>query len=280
MNAPPLRIAFPCLHPSLSPCRADGVVFLDPGLASPAQQNETFLLESLPLDHRTARACLAEMLAFGEQFQKPGDMVYYSVAGMENYYSGTAMDYRDELEALSVKEERPDTRLAEMRLAAQRLLLLAWHLEEKRLELDEAASTLNSLKDRFNSSVQSVEGEDETVDDPEMARLVGQLVPDDLDLNPAAGSLEWRRLAEAVLILAPADAELALCDMEVARELGVQDAPMAIPGWQLAGQEGPDSERPWLDRDVLCYPLICLPAADESQSESGVGSGDGTGAPQ
>ncbi len=271
-----MRIVFPCLHPALCPDAPADAVFLDPGLALPKMadpemaapgmavpematsgQPKVVTLETLPLNRQEARACLAEMLAFGEQFQKPGDMAYFSVAGMENFYSGTAMDYREELEALTKADQGPEKALAEKRLAAQRLLLLAWRLEESRLEVQDVSDTLESLKDRFASSVTSeVDGDarDGDVDDPEMARLVGQLVPDDLDLDPAAGSLEWRRLVEAVLLLAPEEAALVICDQDIARELGLDDV-TAIPGWKLAGLETADAERPWLDREVACHPM-------------------------
>ncbi|WP_027193342.1 hypothetical protein [Megalodesulfovibrio gigas] len=258
MNDTPLRLVFPCLHPAMCAVAPQGAVFLDPGLAPPPLRAGMCMPETLPMNRQMARACLAEMLAFGARFKKPGDMAYFSVAGMENFYDGTAMDIRDELEILA-GQDNPGAKLEEKRLAAQRLLLLAWHLEEKRLEVRDAAETLRSLNLRFTSSV--TEDEDlhagsDIPDDPELARLVGELTPRELDFDPAAaGDLDWRRLAEAVLLLLPEGAELAICEPHIIADLGLT-GPADLPGWRILGLTGPDAQRPWLDRPVRCHPPL------------------------
>lgn len=262
MSEQPLRLVFPCLHPAMCAVAPQGAVFLDPGLAPPPQRAAMCMPETLPMNRQMARACLAEMLAFGERFKKPGDMAYFSVAGMENFYDGTAMDIRQELESMAGLGQ-VEQALAEKRLAAQRLLLLAWHLEEKRLEVREAAETLRSLNLRLRASVQPEEDAPEgpgdpdepMLDDPELARLVGELAPKDLDLDPVAdiADVDWRRLAEAVLLLLPQGAELALCEAHISEELELT-GPADLPGWRILGLAGPDPGRPWLDRVVRCHP--------------------------
>ncbi|GAB7080350.1 hypothetical protein [Megalodesulfovibrio paquesii] len=263
----PLLIAFPTLHPSLLSGQGQGLPaqtrFLDPGLAPPPLRARMVMPPTMPMNRQMARACLAEMLAFGERFKKPGDMAYFSVAGMENFYDGTTMDIREELNALQALGDNappPAEDLTEKRLAAQRLLLLAWHLQEKQAEVREAAETLRGLNLRLQSAVVDEEmaaAEEPTLDDPELARLVGELTPRDLDLEPIPAAQEeqgWRKLAEAVLLLLPEGAELQMCTPEIAAALALsgQDA-TDVPGWRLVGLAAADPARPWLDRVVRCH---------------------------
>lgn len=282
-------ILFPCLHPescfpATGPVPATkpvpGALALDPGLERRVPAG-SWRPGDLPLSPVQARAALADLLAFGERFEHAWEMAWFRVAGLDDHFTGTAMDYRDEILALAgvgmgeasppggQDGDGPDAAWQGARQAAQRLLLLAWHLEARALEARKAAQRLEAVQGRLRQALFADEDPDDEglgddlpgVDAPELALVAGQTLPAHLDL--ATEGPDWRRLAEAMLLLLPGDAVLALCDAGVAQALEVPAGEeVALPGWKLAGLDAADPARPWLDRPVRCLGLVAAEGAD------------------
>lgn len=300
----PHVLYFPLLHRELAPaCLPEGVEFLSPGLppmpalagaadaAAPAA-TPPWRSPLLPLTEGEARACLAELLDFGMNVgAAPGGDLAVMVAALESAQGDSPFSLgRDELAALDsfAASGAPSAAAAApadpahsedeqrlRRIAAQKTLILAWHLEERARELD-------LLKDKFARSrenlanILGVESDEEMAELPALDPYTALLPGSGADL--VGGS--WRVVVENMGAFLPDGVTLFTCDAEVAavlRDGGAAFAPVTpeqaaalcpawdariaalvvharLPLWRVAGRSAPDAARPWLDRefDVVC----------------------------
>lgn len=273
-----MLLNFPQMHPDLlsanaHACLPQGACFLDPGLGSATGVGHV-RSEFAPFDQRTARALLADTLRFGEAQAHPRDILAQSLieqAGALSPESGRAVRLEVEKsllgDAAAVGSGDP---LDAARRQAQMLLLLAWSLEERLLDLRNVEGTLKSAWDRLDESVSpGAEAVDEEVD-PEalvLGRELSGLTP------PKASelSMPWRKLLESFVLLLPGQV---LCTTEpeigaALAEAGVPEAPLEVlPGatrvfraqvWRLMGHEAPPKNKPWLDEMLtlgVCAPVV------------------------
>lgn len=266
---------FPQMHPDLlSPGAREALPkdarHLDPGLAP--RGNAAFQRPAdAPLDERAARGVLADTLRFGESVASPRDILAQSLAEQAGALSAEGSG------AVQVEVERrllggsgvpvavdamdaPDP-LDVARRQAQTVLLLAWSLEERLLELREARRRMDSAWSRLGESVSPGEGEpDEDADHAALqlgTKMSGIALPVDGDVAPP-----WRRLLECFAVLAPG-AVLATAEAEIGAalaEAGVPEAPLdempgavrvyRAPAWRMAGLSQAPMDRPWLDAPV------------------------------
>lgn len=271
-------LTFPQMHPELlSPadCAAlpKDARFLDPGLAK-ADSLGHIRLADAPFDPRTAKALLTDTLRFGETVVNPRDILAQALveqadalspessravlAEVEQSMSGTT----------AAAQAAPDAR-ENARRQAQMVLLLAWSLEERLLDLRGVEIKLKSAWDRLDKSVAAGEGEvDEDTDHEALSlgrELSGLTMPDASNL-----STPWRKLLECYAVLAP-DAKLVTTDAEIGAVLSDAGVPEAslddIPGaarvfrtqvWRLMGLKRLPEAKPWLD--VLLTLGIFAPA--------------------
>ena len=299
-----MTLYFPHLHPDLLPdaqrqALPGGVRFLDPGLARPDSPDHT-LPELAPFDRRLAKAILADTLRFGESVVNPRDIAVHGLlqqvqtlapesgrevlAEVERSVTEAGGQTTDALNAA------PAAPLLEARRQAQTLLLLAWNLEERILDLRQIDAGLRHSWARLGESVHSpdegdgseegeeavaaghvgdeeaeghADGEAETEADGETLAMGTMLSGLGLP-EPDAETLPWRRMLEAFAVLAPGQ-ELVTADADIAqtlREAGLPEAKgvFEAPAWRLSGLDRCPAARPWL---AVVVRLACVgPAAE------------------
>jgi len=268
---------FPQMHPDLLSANArerlpHGACFFDPGLGAAADA-EHVRSECAPFDQRTAKALLADTLRFGEAQAHPRDILAQSLieqAGALSPESGRAVQIEVEKSLLgAVDAAVAAAPLEAARRQAQMLLLLAWSLEERLIDLRNGEGTLKSAWDRLDESVAAgAEAVDEEVD-PE-ALVLGRELSGLMPPEASALSMPWRKLLESFAVLMPGQA---LCTTEpeidsALAEAGVPEAPLdEFPGatrvfraqvWRLMGHEAPPKGKPWLDEMLTLG--VCAPA--------------------
>lgn len=268
----------PGMHPSLLPESLPPEVHcFDPGLAMPASaagaqpERRFHTPENLPLAPRQARQWMRDVLAYGLQFERPGDLAATAAASLSEAHILPSAMRKDEAMALQsfaslgvVLEEAPvveDTTRHKL-MQAQMTLLLAWNLEERFLELADLNSELAASSHRFDQAIGP--GGDDAADEgdsfavsPVTADMQG---PGDTD---AATGL---RVLEAMLAFLERDAMLITADpvlVQIWRETGIETDTAArlpdflagakggrvlcAPGWRFCGRSQPIADKPWLD---------------------------------
>lgn len=263
----------------------EGVRFLDPGLAKPGSP-EHHLPEGAPYDRRHARALLADTLNFGLSVANPRDISAQGLIREEEALSkeGSLAVLGEVEQAISGADGgaagSPDP-LEQARRQAQMLLLLAWNLEERTIELRGIGQGLSDSWERLGRSVALGEADvdDEAdVEALEVGRMLSGLgVPD-----AAPAPAPWRRVLEAMAVFAPG-AVFVTADALVASELAEGGAlaaaspvevsveglaePVAArraPAWRFLGLDRAPESRPWLEGEIS---VAVLPA--------GAGAGQG-----
>lgn len=258
---------FPQMHPDLlsvltREALPPGTRFLDPGLGA-ATGSEHVRPENPPFDQRIAKALLADTLRFGEAQAHPRDILAQSLieqAGAISPESGRAVQIEVEKSLLGdASTVGADDPLDAARRQAQMLLLLAWSLEERQLDLRSVEGKLKSAWDRLDESVAAgAEAVDDEVDPEALVlgrELSGLMLPEASVL-----STPWRRLLESYAVLMPGQS---LCTAEpeigaALTEAGVPEAPLSeMPGarrvfraqiWRLMGHEALPKSKPWLNQ--------------------------------
>ncbi len=290
-----MTLYFPHLHPDLLPdtqrqALPGGVRFLDPGLARPGSPDH-MVPELAPFDRRLAKAILDDTLRFGESVANPRDIAVHGLLQQvqalapESGRQVLAEVERSVAQAGGQTTDAPAAPLLEARCQAQTLLLLAWNLEERILDLRRIDQGLRDSWARLGESVHSPEegeeaeeagqavadqqvesnadGEADTEADGEAmamgAMLSGLGLPE-----PDGETLPWRRMLEAFAVLAPGQ-ELVTADAAIAqtlREAGLPEVKgvFEAPAWRLSGLDRRPAAGPWLDVVVR---LACVgPAAE------------------
>lgn len=283
-----MTLYFPHLHPDLlsdseRQALPDGVRFLDPGLARPDSPDHV-LPESAPFDRRLAKAILADTMRFGESVANPRDI---AVHGLLQQVQALAPESGRLVQATVERTivggagaqgqpgATPDPQL-EARRQAQTLLLLAWNLEERMLDLRQIDAGLRDSWARLGQSVASPEEADEA-DEAGAASQSAAAEGEEADSDalavgktlsglglpePDGETLPWRRILEAFAVLAPGEA-LVTADADIASALREAEVPEArdafeAPAWRLSGLDRCPAARPWLDVPVR---LACVAAA-------------------
>ena len=266
---------FPHLHPALlsdgqRQALPEGVRFLDPGLAQPGSP-EHVLPASAPFDRRTAKAILADTLRFGESVAAPRDLAVQGLLQQAEALSQESerlvlADVAGAVAGASAPAEAVADPLVQARQQAQTLLLLAWNLEERILDLRGIDDGLRASWARLGESVSPAgEGDPEAGTDDEAdthALALGTMLAGLTPPDAYGEALPWRRLLEAFAVLAPGEG-LVTADAGIAaslREAGLPEEKGAFlaPAWRLAGLDRCPLARPWLAAPVR---LACAAAA-------------------
>ncbi|WP_022662718.1 hypothetical protein [Paucidesulfovibrio longus] len=258
-----MLLHFPNLHPECVPGGPlPGVLFLDPGLEE-ASGEERFRPDGLPLDPSDARHLLDDCIRFGEQFANPKEMAFF----------GAQPAQADRGESVSVLESELKRRLGQGAAAqpqsgdpqaarAQFLLLLAWSLEERVIELRKLSLGMEQAWNRFGSTL-GVEGDD-ALDEAEFK--LDSLISNMQAPDSAVPSLPWPLLLEAVCAFVPKGAVLVVRDPEIVAALddaGLEFAPAPAelglpegarvaeaPAWRMAGLAKEPEKRPLMARTM------------------------------
>lgn len=173
--------------------------------------------------------------------------------------------------------------LHQCREAAQKTLLLAWHLEEKAYELDSLRDAFSTGRSDFANTLGVEHDEDmnELFDMPELQQFSAELSGSGFDLLRPS----WRVVLESTAHFLPEDGALFTYDasmVEEMQEYGVtfsamprEQLPASItcpadecflkeknclmataPFWQIVGYREPPAERPWLYRSVILFACV------------------------
>jgi hypothetical protein len=222
-----ISIYIPALHRELAPVTPPGtVLFMDPGfLQGPADAPGTFRAANLPFTGPAARAVLREMLELGSSLSPEGELRTIENSARAAAARSGAMQAAEaralesfagggQLSAAVAEQSAPRTELDQAELIrAQKILLLAWELEENLLDIKKAEAALDA-QDRMLLSV-----------------LHG---PEDHANNPAAGGkaallLAWQFILEAAAPFLPEDALLFTASPELREALTALSPPAALP---------------------------------------------------
>lgn len=256
-----MLLHFPHLHPECVPGGPlPGVLFLDPGLSEGADK-ELYQPNGLPLDAVNARHLLDDCVHFGEQFSNPKEMAYFGVqerrGGRGESTSALEAELGRRLGGDKSKEEA-DPQVAR----SQFLLLLAWALEERIIELRKLSRGMEEAWNRFGSTL-GVDEED-SLDGAELQ--LDNLVSNMHAPDSGTPALPWVLLLEAVCAFLPEDATLVVRDPDViaafddtgiefglcSAETGLPEGALCtqVPAWRLAGLTKEPAKRPLLARFV------------------------------
>lgn len=254
-----MLLSFPNLHPELwSAQPVEGLKFFDPGLAQEPVEGG-YRPDSLPLDSKTATALINDCINFGEQFKDPSEMAYFGAHTADDFYEGSPNSIRAQLERQFAdgqggKEERE---MKEARSKAQFILLLAWFLEERLMELDNLEKGVRNSWKTMDKTI-GVDDEDrlnERVVDLGSAQSHtggasdGQSIP-----------LPWKRVIEALPAFIPEDTVLVCADNDVIEtweEQGIEfsvekDGLMTatLPAWKFACRRSAPEDMPTALQEV------------------------------
>lgn len=187
---------FPFLHAELVGGPLPGrVLLLNPGLA--AAQEKAFTPADLPLEPKSAARYVAESLAFGENFSRPGDMAaaMRADAGRDDE-SGTAIR-----SALSrIGKDSPKEAPEAARANAQATLLFAYVYEERLIELGALAEDIEVGMGRLRTSL----GLDaDEMDDEERAATAALAGESEGNEARREAISSWRTVLRAMQTLVP-----------------------------------------------------------------------------
>ncbi|EPR31604.1 hypothetical protein dsat_0928 [Alkalidesulfovibrio alkalitolerans DSM 16529] len=186
---------FPFLHAELvSGTLPEGISLLNPGLAT--TQEKAFTPADLPLEPKSANRYVAESLAFGENFSRPGDMAaaMRADAGRDDE-SGTAIRG-----ALSrIENERAKDAPDAARANAQATLLFAYAFEERLIELNALSEDIKVGMGRLRASL----GLDDEMDDEERTATADLVAASEGDEARREAVSSWRIVLRAMLALVP-----------------------------------------------------------------------------
>ena len=271
---------FPRLHAELlSQGLPRGVKLFDPGLKKAEADRDAWRPDNLPLSEDEARRYIRESLGFGEHVSSPADLAFFAGGGQEDFYSQTSAAIRSEFSgkmAAADSGAQPETR--ELFLKGQMMLLLAWTLEEKDLELKSLRDRTRNLERQFRTSLGL--DEEERLDLPmgQQNALNGlendfmvwsRLLPwfllwmtdaDCLFVQDRAILDEWQEAGLAFSPLEKAEMLGLGFDSEEISDLSLQKTEAS--GLQLALTPAGKKDRPWLEKR---YSVICVQEEGESK---------------
>lgn len=274
----------PGMHPELLPEHLPtGVRCFDPGLGTPPGRGarpdgRMHSPGNLPLAPREARQWVNDILTYGLQFERPGDLAATAAASFSEAHILPDAMRKGEASALQAfivsgvaptAPEPVDTARNRL-LQAQMTLLLAWNLEERFLELDGLNRRLADSSQRFDQAIGP--GAEEA---PEEESLAVSRVTEDLEGPVYADAAAGQRVLEAMLAFLEHDVLLCTTDpflIQAWQESGIETAAaegpdslagtggarmLRAPGWRLCGLSHPLAEKPWLDVEfrVALLPL-------------------------
>ena len=279
----PTQVYVPALRRELVPCALpETVLFCDPGLPQTAAVHGFFHPRTFPFSREQAARVLGELLAVGEALD---------VASVSGKLAARASMQHGQ--ALSVQEKTDIARFAapashnaapenDPRIAAQKVLLLAWDLETRLLEIAslrrEVAEAVGPLAENLRGSRNGDSLDDAALRD--FARALPGVMPESFADLPETLEPDWRLSLAAIAAFIPENAVLFTCHagmLLALREggmLGPLPAAMAsatacwpektrplllwakTPLWKILGYTRAPENAPWLAAapDIIVCP--------------------------
>lgn len=247
----------------------DGILFLDPGLPSTADAPENFTPGNYPFSRREAARVLEELLAVGEALKLASPQ---NAAAARRDFSPAALA-PGEAFALDrfARRESATPEAPSPLLAAQKVLLLAWDLESRLMEI-------LALRDEVTRAAIPLAKALREPPEDEIGGAASALLPE----MPEAAEPDWRLTLSAMAAFLPEKAVLvtahegmrtALLEMGMLLPL-TEDAAERLtnwpetvkssllwaqaPLWCILGHARPPANAPWLENAPEI--IVCPPA--------------------
>ncbi|SBW11133.1 conserved hypothetical protein [uncultured delta proteobacterium] len=206
----PTQIYVPALRRELAPrVLPDTVRFMDPGLPQTASAPGFFHPPAYPFSRAEAAGVLAELLTVGEtlDLSKPSASQAARVPGTGGATAGFSGDERTALARFSTGEPERPTAAGDPKIAAQKVLLLAWDLETRLLEI---ASLHKEVAEAVKPLAENLHGDNAEAFRDLASGLPGTLFGSIADL-PEPMEPDWRLSLMAIAAFAPEGALLVTC---------------------------------------------------------------------
>ena len=264
------------MHPELVPGHLPAeVLWFNPGIAGKqttsgtGSQRACYTPVNLPLTPQQARAWLRDILAYGLQFQRPGELAATVAASHSTAHVPPGSLRKDEdadLGRFSASgfvpgAEQGGDPAQKLLTQAQMTLLLAWDLEERHMELAGLDKDLSASTRRFESALHA---DDERGESEFSAPALNASAAGSEGDEPTPA--QRMRVLEAMLAWLPRGTWIctddkilaaAWCEAGISAESGSDALPEALqgvsakilraPGWRLCGHSQPVKDKPWLD---------------------------------
>lgn len=180
-----MLVHFPWMHPRLGQGPLpEGLVFFDPGVNMDTDRPR-WRPESLPCSPAEVRALLRSYMEFGERFARSSDMKAYQAAGLDNFFTGTSLEFRSQLLGGAEPEAADPCRQAQI------LLAMALFREEQFVAMREQEGRFEAAREGFASVL--------GLDDEESFAELG--VPDEAIFPRASAELPWKSHAAVPAVL-------------------------------------------------------------------------------
>ena len=138
-----MLVHFPWMHPRLGQGPLpEGLVFFDPGVNMDTDRPR-WRPEGLPCSPAEVRALLRSYMEFGERFPRASDMKAYQAVGLDNFYTGTSLEFRSQLLGGAEPEAVDPCRQAQI------LLAMALFREEQFVAMREQEGRFESSREGF-----------------------------------------------------------------------------------------------------------------------------------
>ncbi|MFV0421381.1 hypothetical protein [Oleidesulfovibrio sp.] len=247
-------LAVPHLHPSSGTgvLSLPAVKYFNPGLSAAASTGaELFTPEDLPLQGAAAKGCLHELAVMAQNFGSSRDLVMFALnsdqseGGRDRNHNELA-DLTAFIQAEGGAFEAAESAVPvkkDLRIEAQKTLLLAYSLEESVNELDSLQAryekTLASMSD-----VLGVEADDDLKDLPGLVDMPAELRGSGADMM----QLSWRVILDnmgvflrsgTILVTEDTSMSETLAELPEAAPLNAEKAAALCPAWDetaLAGK--------------------------------------------
>ena len=225
----PTQIYIPTLRRELVPCiLPETVRFFDPGLPQTVAASDFFHPQTYPLSPKLALRTLEELLAVGEALDLATAAGSQAVRGIPQ--SAQDIEKSDIARFAAAIAPEPATR-PDPKIAAQKVLLLAWDLESRLLEI---ADLRQKVAEAVKPLQKNLHGEFEADTLRELSPVFSDGLPGDLTDLPDFPEPDWRLSLAAMAAFIPENALLVTCHPEIRDAL--QEAGALLPLSEHAAQ--------------------------------------------
>lgn len=268
-GAPPI-IYVPSLHRELATgIVPDSVLFMDPGLPQTADVSGLYRPTELPLSREKAARVLAELLALGEAIDATtAARTNPAAPPMPESEKADLARFAAQTPAKEVVSAAPPA--GAPAVAAQKVLLLEWDLEEKLLDIKQLREEIFKASKPLAENIHGPAPEDPFLNIAETFTALHDSVDEEADWRLTVSAMATFLPQNAVLITAHPGMREALHEADMLRPLPrdlaarLTDWPdetttffwAKAPLWRVFGHPREPKNAPWLlaEPDIIIYP--------------------------
>lgn len=280
------QIYIPALHKALAgPSLPGTVLFLDPGLPQTERIPGCYRPDTLPFSREKAAQILAELLAIGEALDVAGPSGSQAARQKPHKAAVSPREEADLIRFSAAHEAAGSAAVstAPAAVAAQKVLLLAWDLEERLLEIRQIHQDIIAAAKPLDESIHGPHGGPDDAEDPvlDVSAIAPASAVSALSALPEMDEPDWRLTVTAIAAFLPEDAILVtthpalrdalreekllapLPETVNARLAGWPPALLAAslwtkaPLWRVLGYARAPENAPWLlaEPDIITCPV-------------------------